>query len=330
MGRGIFHSIADTWRAQGPIEVLRRAGARVRFALRRALALVIPRRAIADYRRAFSAGGVRGLGIRLRHQWRVLFAYSRRGHQSEDELAATTMEYWNNGDKVGVDLGDFSHWEGAGPWRDRSRWLALGQIHFEMYEAMCRHSGATRPARRVVEWGSGGGANAIHFIHEAEEFCGVEIAQASLDECERVLSAAGFRGFRPVLIQAAQPEEAERLAGQDFDLFLSTYVFELLPGRRYGERVARVAYEMLRPGGLALIQIRYDDGTDRSSQKNSNYFRNACRFTSYRVEDFWVLMQEIGFRPLYVELIPEARPGFAGDLYAYFALEKPTESVTTT
>jgi SAM-dependent methyltransferase len=192
-----------------------------------------------------------------------------------------------------------------------------------MYEQLCRVTGLQRPLRNAVEWGSGGGANAIHFIREVGEFCGIEIAQASLDECGRVLAEAGFHGFRPVLIPAESPEEALERARGPFDFFLSTYVYELLPGRAYGERVTRIAWQLLRPGGVALIQIRYDDGSPRSTQKHADYFRHSTRFTSYRVEEFWLLAEKAGFVPRYVTLVPRKTEQFSGDLYAYFVLSKP-------
>lgn len=243
--------------------------------------------------------------------------------ESEAELVAASMKYWNEGDKAGIDLGDYSHWKGSGPWQNHDKWLALGRFHFEMYERMCRYAAVPRPLESVLEWGCGGGANAIHFVGEVKRYCGVEIARASLDECGRVLGEAGFQGFQPVLISADTPESALQRAPGPFDLFLCTYVFELIPGRAYGERIARTAFDLLKPGGLALVQIRYDDGSIRSNQKTADYFGNACRFTSYRVEDFWVRMQAIGFQPLYVELFPKQIPGLSGDLYAYFAMVKP-------
>jgi predicted TPR repeat methyltransferase len=192
-----------------------------------------------------------------------------------------------------------------------------------MYQKMVRFAGRADPIERVLEWGPGGGVNALQFIDQAPEYWGVEISQASLDECARVLTDAGYGGFRPVLISAEDPERAASMMPNNFDLFLCTYVFELLPGRQYGERVAQVAFDALRAGGMALIQIRYDDGTDRSSQKRGDYFQNACRFTSYRIEDFWNRMESIGFRPLYVQLVTKWVDGFSGDLYAYFSLVKP-------
>jgi SAM-dependent methyltransferase len=260
---------------------------------------------------------------RIRGKLRRLLRGPAVRAESEAELAAASMKYWNEGDKAGIDLGDYSHWKGTGPWQDHQKWLALGRVHFEMYERLCLYTGVRRPLESAIEWGCGGGANAIHFVDEVKRFCGVEIARASLDECGRVLAEAGYKGFEPVLIAADTPESALQQAAGPFDLFLSTYVFELIPGRAYGERIARVAFDLLKPGGLALIQIRYDDGSNRSNQKTENYFDNACRFTSYRVEDFWVRMQAIGFQPLYVRLVPKLIPGFSGDLYAYFAMVKP-------
>lgn len=273
--------------------------------------------------RARAAGGLAGVAGYLAERARMLALGATGRGQSEEELARVSMRYWNQGDQAGIDLKDYSHWAGAGPWQDREKWLALGRVHYEMYEQLCRYTGMPRPIQSAVEWGSGGGANAIHFIREVRQFCGVEISQASLDECGRVLLEAGFDGFQPVHIPAEEPEKALGLAPGPFDFFLSAYVYELLPGRAYGERVTRIAWQLLRPGGLALIQIRYDDGSERSTQKNADYFRNSTRFTSYRVEEFWLLAERAGFVPLYVTLVPRKTAGFSGDLYAYFALSKP-------
>lgn len=280
-------------------------------------------RTVREARRAQAAGGAASLARYLTDRARLAGLSLLGRGESEDEIARATMRYWNEGDKAGVNLKDYSHWAGAGPWEDREKWLALGRVHFEMYAQLCLVTGTARPLRNAVEWGSGGGANAIHFINEVQAYCGIEIAQPSLDECGRVLAEAGFAGFQPVLISAEVPEQALDLAPGPFDLFLSTYVYELLPGRGYGERITRLAWQMLKPGGLALIQIRYDDGTPRSSQKNADYFRNSTRFTSYRVEEFWVMAQKAGFQPLYVTLVPQKVAGFSGDLYAYFAMLRP-------
>lgn len=311
---------ARTWREGGARALGRRLADRCAFEIRR-----IRERTDAAVRRA--------RGIRARAGWRGVLAAARarvryavlrllgRG-QSEAALIEASSRYWNEGDKSGVDLGDFSHWVGTGPWQDRERWLRLGRVHRHMLDRLCTLTGAPRP-RRMLEWGCGGGANAIHFIDDLEEFCGVEISQASLDECRRVLVDAGFGGFRPLLVDAAAPEQALQLGEGSYDCFLSAYVFELLPSKSYVARVLSVAAQLLRPGGLALVQIRYDDGTARSRQHHADYFRNSTRFTSFRVEDFWVQAERVGFRPEYVTLVPRRTEDYSGDLYAYFAMVKP-------
>jgi SAM-dependent methyltransferase len=243
--------------------------------------------------------------------------------QPEHELIRDSGDYWNGSTPAGVDLKDYSHWQGAGPWKDSERWLALGRPHLELYEKLLRLTATARRPVRILEWGCGGGANAVHFFPLASEFSGIEISQASLDECRRVLHLAGFDAFRGTLIDAAQPESALRLAGDGYDFFLSTYVFELIPGKKYGERILRTAHAMLQPGALGLIQIRYDDGSERSSQKSIDYFRDCTRFTSYRVEEFWLLLERVGFLPEFVWLAPHQTNEFSGDLYAYFTIRKP-------
>lgn len=321
MIHGIAAKVRKTWSAGGFRAVLKQVGGRLIHEARRIRNR--GQRRTLEYQRVYEAGGWSSVFALLRRQTKHQALRSVGLAQSEEELIRVSMEYWNEGDRAGIDLKDYSHWLGAGPWQDRERWLKLGRVHFRMYERLTLVASTPRPLKRAVEWGCGGGANAIHFVNEVEEFYGIEIAQPSLDECARVLAAAGFRGFRPVLISAESPEQALELAGGQFDFFLSAYVFELIPGKQYGKRVLRVAYDLLRPGGLALIQIRYDDGSERSTQKHLDYYKNSSRFTSYRVEEFWVIAEQIGFLPEYVTLVPEKTEEFSGDLYAYFALVKP-------
>jgi hypothetical protein len=309
------------WASEGPIGVARRVAEQARYNVDRLTQAF--RRSALTLRNEFTASGVPGVSRRILDGVRLGIARLTGRGQSEDELLATSQRYWNEGDIDGIDLKDYSHWEGSGPWQDREKWLALGRVHFEMYKTLCLVTGTNRPPKRMIEWGSGGGANAIHFVKEVDHFCGVEIAQASLDECRRVLREAAYESFEPILISASEPEQVLGLAQGAYDFFLSTYVFELIPSKSYGERVCRIAYELLKPGGLGLIQIRYDDGSERSKQKHADYFRHSSRFTSYRVEEFWILLHEIGFHPQSVFLVPNRVEPFSGDLYAYFSFVKP-------
>ncbi len=175
-------------------------------------------------------------------------------------------------------------------------------------------------SKRMVEWGPGGGANAIVFAHVFETFYGVDISDANLNECRKQLEMRGFKGFAPVLINAESPEEAMTQIDEPCDFFLSTSVFQHFPSKGYGARVLSIASDMLRPGAIALIQIRYDDLSPRFRPRNRDYNTHAIVFTSYKLHEFWSLASEKGFTPHFIKLRPVEN--FLDVNYAYFYLRK--------
>ena len=170
--------------------------------------------------------------------------------ESDEKLVRDSQCYWDQPETEAQRYN--SHWRGHGDFSDDDRWLSVGRQHLELFETFARGVGLERPLSRVVEWGCGGGANAVHFAPLAGEFVGVDVAQASLDECGRqVATAAPATSYVPVLIRAEDPEAAcAGLEGQ-CDLFLCVYVFELLSSPDYARRVLKAAHRMLRPGGMA-------------------------------------------------------------------------------
>jgi hypothetical protein len=104
-------------------------------------------------------------------------------------------------------------------------------------------------------------------------------------------------------------------------MFFSSYVFELLPSSAYGLRVLRIAHELLRPGGIALVQIRYRTGPYLPVDARLDYADTWVHSTTYTIDGFWKAMEEIGFEPLYVTLVPE-QPELNESRYAYFALKR--------
>jgi SAM-dependent methyltransferase len=125
----------------------------------------------------------------------------------------------------------------------------------------------------------------------------------------------------PVLIAADEPESVFEQIDSPCDLFFSSYVFELLPSTGYALRILRVAHELLRPGGVALIQVRYHSGLGAVSGERLDYARNWLSNTSFSIEGFWTASQDVGFEPLYVTLVPR-QPELDESRYAYFALKK--------
>lgn len=255
---------------------------------------------------------------------RLKYYVMRRLHLSESDrtIFRDADRYWNGA--AGAMLPDYAHWEGAGTWADQQRWLALGETHLALAERLSGAAPAPLTLDRVVEWGSGGGANAVVFARRANRYYGVEIADANLQECARVLENADFSGFVPVKITTDSPESALAAIGEPCDFFLCTYVFELLPGKTYGERILGIARQALRPGGAALIQIRYDDGSRKTEPKRFDYMRNAIFFTSYGIHEFWLIAETAGFTPVAISLVPtRGRLPHTGAPYAYFYLYRP-------
>jgi SAM-dependent methyltransferase len=247
---------------------------------------------------------------------------------SDEKIVQQSQAYWQNQNSENFESN--SHWHGSGPFVSGELWDQLGRVHLELFEkaadwaigAASNRDSFNRPMNRVVEWGCGGGMNAVHFALRTERYIGVDISKASLDECAKQVLEKTGKSIEPVLITASQPEAVHRFIADGIDLYLSTYVFELVPSPSYGLRLLKVAFDLLRPGGLALIQIRYNQGEMVQFSKRRNYVNNLAVMTSYSIDEFWVEAMEIGFKPLFVTLSPKKTEIDGIGRYAYFAMLK--------
>jgi len=244
---------------------------------------------------------------------------SRRTRPNDGRRVRDSHKFWT--DPARSDLTTIMHWRGEGPFRDDGLWLDLGRRHLSMLKRAAEWADIAFPVERIVEWGCGGGMNAVHFAREASVYFGVDVNERSLEECVRQVRAEAAGNCIPVLITAGDPEFVSGTLDEPCDLFFSSYVFELLPSITYGLRVLRVAHDLLRPGGVALIQVRYHSGVRAVSRERVAYAKNWFSSTSFSIEEFWIASQEIGFEPLYVTLVP-LQPELDESRYAYFALKK--------
>lgn len=259
----------------------------------------------------------RALGALLRATQRMSHRYGRSDAQLERESQA----FWN--DSGNLDLATISHWRGHGPFADDELWLRLGRRHRDLSAKALDWAGLSLPLDRIVEWGSGGGMNAVALRGAAREYVGVDISASSLEECARQVDRAGdARGFVPLRVDAAEPEAALARIPDGCSFFLSTYVFELLPTAKYGLRIMRIAHDLLRPGGVALVQVRYETGMATTAVSRRSYASTWQRRAVYSVPRFWTASRTIGFEPMFVTLVPE-EPELDETRYAYFALRKP-------
>ncbi|MBC7782571.1 MAG: class I SAM-dependent methyltransferase [Burkholderiales bacterium] len=239
--------------------------------------------------------------------------------QSEERIADDSQKYW--ADPTTAHFRAFSHWKGDDAISQQT-WHAIGQQHVNLFHELARITPLQMPVGRVIEWGCGGGANAVHFAGLGNQFVGVDLSQSTLDECAANLREAGFNNFFPVLIDVAHPEKARDLVPGPCDIFLCTYVFELIPSPAYGRRLLEIAHHLLRPGGVALVQIKYATGDWRTQPRRWGYRHNLANMTTYRIDEFWQLADSIGLKPKAVTLQP-IQSLVNDERYAYFLLEKP-------
>jgi SAM-dependent methyltransferase len=235
-----------------------------------------------------------------------------RVHESDAKLIRDSQKFWDSEDDKHLR----QHWRGAGIFADEQRWLAWGQYHLEIFDRLTRGLGFAAQVDSMVEWGCGGGANAVHFAPMARKFYGVDIARDNLEECERQLAGIGYADYQPVQIEAADPEAALARIADSIDVFLCLGVFEIFPTPAYGERVLRTAHELLRPGGIAFLNVRYP-GDRQHRTKQWGYARNFASNTFYGIDEFWLKLEKAGFEPQSMVLVPNL-PINRGSRYAYY------------
>jgi 2-polyprenyl-3-methyl-5-hydroxy-6-metoxy-1,4-benzoquinol methylase len=253
--------------------------------------------------------------------WRTAYGGLLRALQSmglrqpEAAIEAAAQRYWTEPHQ-----GRGSHWKSTARFAEGDLWTRIGVRHLGMLSRAARILGAGPALGRVMEWGCGGGANAVQIAPVAREFIGVDVSAESLQECARQVEARCNTPFRPVLVDVRDPEAALGDITGPCDVFLCVYVLELIPSPAYGERILRIAQEVLAPGGLALVQIKYDTGAWRTRPRRLSYRFSPGNTTTYPIHSFWELAVRCGFEPRYVELVPEDE---LDERYAYFVMVKP-------
>lgn len=266
--------------------------------------------------------GLRPLLPKVKHRLRQFrfWLYHRFGYRENTQsLVHQAYKYWN--DVAHTDKAVNAHWRGKGVFADDRLWLKLGRDHWELFHRLAESNGRTTDLCCVVEWGCGGGMNAVHFGKGADAYFGVDISRETLVECARQCAAENVNGFRPVLIHPEDPQKATAAIGQPVSLFLSTYVLELLPTPEHGEEVIEIASQLLPAKGLAFFQFRYDDGTVFGRSRPWQYAKNIARNVTYRREDFERRCASHGLQVVGSQIVAEI-PELRETCYAYYLLEK--------
>lgn len=253
---------------------------------------------------------------KMQHELRMRFEY----FDSEEKLIKDAQEYWNEESLVK----DASHWRGGlGVFKNEMNWLKLGKEHLNLVQAYATQSDLIFPVEKIVEWGCGGGANAVHFSPLTKQYIGIDINSENLLECGRQMVAMGLDNFQPILIEVQNPEAALIAETMTADIFICTYVYELLPSPNYGLRILKLANQMLKENGTGLIQIRYNDPSRKHASRKWGYKINPYHMTTYSLEEFWNYSIAFGFEPLGIYLLPKQEL-VNDERYAYYILKKST------
>lgn len=242
-------------------------------------------------------------------------------HQSEAKLEAAAQQFW--GEIETPRKRSDSHMRDSP--LGESVFEDLGAQATEMFHLFARAIGFPARDLRILEWGCGGGANLVAFAPLATRLVGVDVSEEALRETERQLVAIGRSDFTGVRVDVAHPESALQQWSEPVDLFLCLYVFEAIPTPEYGRRLLRVAARSLRPGGMALIQIKYATGHASTASKRYSYRLNYASMTTYPIHQFWQIAEEEGLQPHLIHLKP-VQPLVHDERYAYFLLTRGDES----
>lgn len=200
-------------------------------------------------------------------------------------------------------------------------WLEIGREHWAIFSQFARSMDYGAELGTVLEWGCGGGANAVAFAPHAEKFIGADISEESLAECERQVRATCATPIETRRIDLSCPEDAAAGLEDSCSTFLCLYVFEVTSGPEEVRRILRIAEQTLVSGGTAFVQMKYHTDDRRThGRPGVRYSRNLALTTTFAIDEFWSLAGSCGLEPKLITLVPQNRLDVR---YAYFALVKP-------
>ena len=77
---------------------------------------------------------------------------------------------------------------------------------------------------------------------------------------------------------------------------------------------AKAMEALLKKNGLALIQVRYFDGSEKYRQKDGDYAKNVITMTSFTFQEFSMHLRQAGLKLLHSEKDIE-REGLCHEYY---------------
>jgi hypothetical protein len=201
---------------------------------------------------------------------------------------------------------DQAHWCGVMRW-PVERWTAYGDFYVAYaLDLLGRFAGRAfvedLGRKTALEWGCGGGANIRCLCKAFVRVYGLDISAATLNACERQMKKCNLSNFTGVLIPSEEPRAVlATVPPGTVDFILSIAVFQHFPSKDYTQRVLQAMEALLQENGLALIQVRYFDGSEKYRQKDGDYAKNVITMTSFIFEEFRRQLRQAGLKLLHSE-----------------------------
>jgi hypothetical protein len=210
-----------------------------------------------------------------------------------------------------------SHWRRG---LDEDAWLEIGQESLTIFDQFAKALDRPSNPGVVVEWGCGGGANAVAFAPIAKKFIAADVSGESVAECIRQIAAVCDTPTESVLIDIEHPERAVTGLEETCDTFVCLNVLQLTAGPAEAVRILRIAERLLVSGGIAFVQTKYHTANWRTRGRKRNYWLNLGDMTTFGIDEFWLCAAECGLTPRLITLVPKHR---LDSRFAYYALTKP-------
>lgn len=223
--------------------------------------------------------------------------------------------YWQRADQP--DWAANSHWRGG---LSDEAWRNVGNENLGIFRKLVVGLGEVDDFGIVIDWGCGGGANAVAFAGYAERIIVADVSSDSVEESLARVREACATPVDGLIIDIEHPEIAAKQYAGVCDTFLCIYVIELTAGKHEALRIVDAAKEVLKPGGIAMFQVKYSTKSIGSRSAKRAYARNLASMTTFAIDEFWCALADRGLTPHLVTLVPENE---LDSRYAYFAAVKP-------
>lgn len=227
-------------------------------------------------------------------------------------------EYW------GVEQG--GTWHADSHWRlglGEETWHQVGQEHLAIYRLFARALEVSNGPGVVLDWGCGGGANAVAFAPLATKYIVADLSTQTTAECLTQVRAVCDTPIEARHIDLDAPHTAAAGLESQCDTFLCFYVLEATAGPAEALSILQIAESVLKVGGMAFVQVKYHTADPLSrGRRRRSYHSLSGLTTTFAIDEFWLRAQELGLAPRLIHLVPQNR---LDSRYAYFALTKPSE-----